>query len=88
MFSTYVPDAKESKSALKENLWARTQLEFKANCDKSIKEAQISLDGLKDTYKGSLKFNKTVYLIAISFFGFHFVYMILNTICYAKIKCR
>ena len=87
-FTYYVPNAEQEKSQLEYQLWGRTTLEYKADCDKPISDALKALDNFKGTYEKSLDFNTKVKIVAISIFGAQAALMILNTVCLSMEKCR
>ena len=43
-FARYVPNAEETKSALKYQFWGRTTLQYSPSCEKSIIDAVDVLD--------------------------------------------
>ena len=65
---------------------SRTTLEYKVNCDKSINDAYNVLKDMNDVKSDTSNFNKAVWIVACSFGGAQFIYMVVNSIFFCT--CR
>ena len=86
-FDKYVPDAVQTKQGLEYQFWGRTTLEFNPNCDKSISDAVGALDRMDDAWGHGLEgLNTAILIIASCFCGIQFIWMIISTICFLRMR--
>ena len=70
-YSTYLPrtEAFAVKSKVYYDLWARTTLDYKVDCDKSINDAYGVLKLMSEAETETSNFNRACWIVAASFAG-------------------
>lgn len=89
-FSIYEPEAQSKKSILKYSYMGRSTIFYSTRCGKPISDAISVLNTMKESQSTSVnnETNIVVWVEAIVFFCFLFVYQIINIVIMCKSSCR